>query len=84
MKCPRVKRVLQWSWDGIANGNPHRCIAPLKPDASRFRNMARHDKKLDPKLCNDRSKYTVNGLHYCRKHAGAKVLDLCDATAGVT
>ncbi len=79
MKCPKVKRVLNWSWDGVPNSPPRgRCCAPLKPEACKFRNPSKRNPELDPNLCNHYSKYTVNGKHYCRKHASLKCLDLCD------
>ncbi len=79
MKCPKVRRVLQWSWEGVPVHVPKlRCCAPLKNPESSFRNPAKWDDGLDPKLCNFLAKYTVNGLFYCRKHGALRVLDLCD------
>ena len=79
MKCPKVKRVLQWSWEGIPNVSPpERCMAPLKEPSRSFRNPAKFHKKLNPALCNHLAKYSVNGLHYCRKHGALRCLDLCD------
>lgn len=80
MKCPEVKRIAQWTWDGVVNNDRRRrCVAPLKPEATNFRNPAKYtDEGLDPSLCNNFAKYQVNGDDYCRKHAGMRVLDLCD------
>ncbi len=78
MKAPTVKRVLDWDWDVAPKIARGRCSAPLKFAATGFRNAAKRDKKLDPALCNNFSKYTVNGRHYCRKHAGLRCLDLLD------
>lgn len=73
--------MLQWSWDGVPIGHPvERCIAPLKPEACKFRNPANLHKelKLNPERCNHRAKYTINGDYYCRKHGALRCLDLCD------